>query len=595
MPSPKPSTKRAYKRSTVLWPLALIVSLVILKTAFEHHPAIRRLEDGTYQFMHRKLVREGIRERPDVLVIDISSKIPQKIQERDGRTERVTPREPLEKLIRVFADLGARSIGIDIDFSPEGGRWKDPGDPEFFDRCLQLRDEKGIPILLGVERTRTQPGKWLGDDRYMTLAAAIASPVGAHQQAVLWFSPDKAHAPLLSMGAGLAGYELSYTGEHSFWSWAVESITHVQRQPGLQSAEFTIDFASLDLIEYGALTVLTADEFADMKDKIHGRMILIGDTRPVAGDLFPITGLGEIPGVFLHACAAHTLARHPLYHLTLWGRIVLDIVTGALLFGMVQLSLWLAKRNHSHFVHAEHLLSYILAVLAIVIVSVVSLYWVHKTRLLWTDFLLFCAGLLAHPIVDSVVAGGRRLLAFRPKFFIQSAATSGLILVISLCTACEQKSERAVQASAPAEISEKSPVLPSNPTPAYNPAGRRNAVEVSEKGPPPRSRPTPAYTPAGRLALGSSLDEQPAAGTLATETSFTREHSLEPFRTTGQTSQAISLAPATAPTAGQTSQSIISLAPPVRSAGSPSAETIMSAPAVQPAAVARPPARPPRP
>lgn len=481
MASPRPSIKRAYKRSTVIWPLALIASLVIIKTALEHHPNIRRLEDWTYQSLQQELIDHGIKERPDVLVINISSKIKQKTWERDGQTVRVTPREPLEELIRVFADLGAKSIGIDVDFSPQGGQWMDPGDPDFFDRCLKLRDEKGIPILLGVERTRTHPNKWLGDDRYMSLAAAIASPVGAHQQAVLWFSADEARAPLLSMAAALAGYKLRFDGKHSFGDYLVESISHVQRQPGLPSTEFTIDFASLDLIKYGALTVLTREEFADMKDKIQGRMILIGDTNPVSGDLFEVTGLaGQIPGVFLHACAAHTLARRPLYHLTLLGRIIIDVVTGVLLFGAVQFSLRIARRHHSHFAHAEHLLSYIFAVLATVVVSVISIYWVHKTRLLWTDFLLFCAGLLAHPIVDSVVAGGRRLLAFGSNYFVRPAVTSVLILMLAASSACEQKTESvAPESKALAQAVQKDSTLPPSPTP-YVGAGRTAASSPSE-------------------------------------------------------------------------------------------------------------------
>jgi CHASE2 domain-containing sensor protein len=471
MGAPIPQTKRAYKRSSLIWPFALMTGLVILKTAFEHHPRVMKVEAWTYQQLQRKLVHEGVKERPDVLVINISSKIKQAIVDQNDRSEFVTPREPLEQLLRVFTDLKAKSIGIDIDFSPKEGRWMDSGDPTFFDRCLKLRDDSGIPIFLGVDRTRGRADKWLGDDRYMSLAAAIASPVGEHQQAVLWFSPDKARTPLLSMAAGLAGFEFKFDGEHSFWSWAVESISRIRRQPDLFSTEFTIDFASLEWIKDNALTVLTPEEFADMKEKIRGRMVLIGDTKPDTGDLFNVAGLGQIPGVFLHACAAHTLARQPLYHLTLLGRIVIDVIMASFLFGLVQFSLWLARCNHSNFVHAEHPLSYLFAAIAVLVISVVSIYWVHKTRLLWTDFILFCAGLLAHPMVDSIVAVARRIITAVMNYYSRAAAAAALLLMLAATSGCEEKTVTAPPTDSISSAPQVS-VSPPSPTPAYSRAGR---------------------------------------------------------------------------------------------------------------------------
>jgi CHASE2 domain-containing sensor protein len=391
------------RRSSLVWSFAIIAALVVLKTLSENTQVAKHVERKTYELLQRRIVAGGTTIRPDVLVVDLA-KIKREPWERNGRSGVATPRAPLKQLVEVFADLGARSVGVDLDFSPKGGQFMHPDDADFFNWCLKLSDEKGIPILLGVYRTYKDPYKWLGDDRYMRLAAAITSRTVDHGLATHWIAVKKGRAPLPSMSAALAGEDVSLASrENSLWSWAVGSTWIVQLAPDLWTAESVIDFAPLQRIREDVLPTLNPESFRELKDKIKNRMILLGDAQPEAGDLFNVPGVtGAVPGVFLHACAANTIANEPLYSLTLPGRIAIDMILAIVIFVLVKFSHWLLLRFERDLAHAEHKLDVIFTFVTIVLVLITSVVFVRETRLLWTDFLLVCAVLLVQLVVDII-------------------------------------------------------------------------------------------------------------------------------------------------------------------------------------------------
>jgi CHASE2 domain-containing sensor protein len=401
-PKRHPSRKSLYRRSSLVWSLGTIFVLVGAKTFFDRKPFVQHLERKTYEFLQQRIVSGGTTDRPDVLVIDLSTIKPEP-WERDGRTGVVTPRARLKKLIDVLVELHARSIGIDVDFSPKDGQPMHPDDPGFFQECLELSENTGVDIFLGVYRTYEQRSKWLGDDRYINLAAAIASRTIDHGLATHWIAVKKGHAPLPSMSAALAGEDVGVASkEHSFWSWLVESTWIVQLGPNLWTGESVIDFSTLKRIREDVLPALPQDFYRAMPDRIKNRMILLGDAQPQEGDSFTVQGVtGAVPGVFLHACAANTIANIPLYSLTLFGRIVIDVLLAVLILALVRLSMWLLsfKRRPSH---AEHTLELIFTLVTIVLVFIVSVILVRQTRLLWTDFIVVCAVLFLHLVVDTI-------------------------------------------------------------------------------------------------------------------------------------------------------------------------------------------------
>jgi CHASE2 domain len=397
-PNSQIGSKPRSRRSALVVSISIMIALVVVKTLCENMGKVRELEEWTYQRLLKLIAAMGPTKRPQVLVIDIGEIKPER-WERDGRSDVVTPREPLERLTQIFADLEARSIGIDVDFSPENERFVHPDDPESFKRWLGLSEKKKIPILLGVYRTYNQPYKWLGDDSYMRLAALIGIPsIKSHDQAPHWMRVPNG-TRLRSMSAGLAGVDVNAGDSKSRWSWAVTSTSLVKRGPDVESKETTIDYSPLPWIRAEVLPVLDAGTYAKLKDKIKDRMVIMGDREPPKEDLFQ-TSAGLLPGVYVHACAANTIATEPLYRLTLRGRIAVDLGLALAIYLFVKISVLIGELFRRGTSHAENRLNVVFTGLVIVFVALVSTVFLKWTRLLWTDFILVCLVLLVQLAID---------------------------------------------------------------------------------------------------------------------------------------------------------------------------------------------------
>jgi hypothetical protein len=379
------------------WPIVTMFVLIGLKTWSEHWQPVEAAENWTYTVLQKRLAKAGTTGRQDILVIDLG-KIQPEHWEIAGKNGIATPRPPIRKLIEVLTDLGARSIGVDVDFSPENGELIHPDDKDFFEWCRERSKQTHIPILLGVYRTGLRPEEWLSDDRYLRLAAFIG--IKDPDRAVHWVIA-KGGFPLRSMGSALAGLTLDdlLQQKDSFWSWAVRPTS-------------IIDFSSLPRIRDDALHAIDPEFYRDERDKIENRMIVMGDTyrtehRAVDAtkkpDWFHPTAVDEqIPGVFLHACAARTIAAHrPIYELSLLGRASIDLFLAVFILFLVKFSLWLLLRSKFHTEHAEHRLDLIYTVSGIVVVFIVGFLLVRTTRLLWTDFILVCLVLLLQLLINS--------------------------------------------------------------------------------------------------------------------------------------------------------------------------------------------------
>lgn len=380
--------------------IAIMVALIVAKTISENIPKVREIEEGVYKRLLRQVIAAGRKSPPQVLVIDIGAIKPEP-REQDGHVDLITPRAPVEKLIQTFSNLGARSIGVDVDFSPDNGQFIDPGDPDFFKRCLELSKKTRIPIFLGVGRTFNHPNNWLGDDAYRRLAATIViRRLIEHDQVPHWVRVKEGDR-LRSMSASLAGVDIN-AAERSRWDWAIRSTSLVTSPSGIEAKETTIDYSPLPWINAEILPVFSNfEEYTKVADKIKGRMVILGDRHPPERDIFN-TSAGPQPGVYIHACSADTIATEPLYRLTHSGRFCVDLVLALAIFLFVQFSLLLRKLVKGSADHGENRLNVFFTGLVIAFVLLISFVFVDRTRLLWTDFLLVCAVLFIQLIVDVV-------------------------------------------------------------------------------------------------------------------------------------------------------------------------------------------------
>jgi hypothetical protein len=131
-------------------------------------------------------------------------------------------------------------------------------------------------------------------------------------------------------------------------------------------------------------------------------MVILGDGKVRGADAFIVPGRDEtIPGVYLHACAAYTFAREPMYEFKLVVRLALDFFLSLIVFFCIAVVRYQHLNDYRAFHYDKHR-SVIIYVIEIVILlaAVVFVYWLG---LLWLDFLLVAIALWLHPTFEKIV------------------------------------------------------------------------------------------------------------------------------------------------------------------------------------------------
>lgn len=349
--------------------VVIAVLLIIAKFGIEHVGWTHRIEALAFEFLQGQMLQFSCAERLPVLVIDLSD-IP-------GGKHKITPRKPLRDFIQAIVRYSPRAIAIDVDFSPGEDGWKDDNDPDFFDFCLEA--SKKVPIVLGVHRTReASAGTWLGVAKYKEMAGDMTLPVEVVTVPVRASKSKE----LPTLGAALA---------HAY--------TKSKRLPGpLPGLGFFVkDRDEATLVNYSKLYQLK-HETLPLKSYLpdigarffRDKMVIIGDagesteTRNVPGHL------ETIPGVYVHACAAHTLAIEPLFELTPRSRFWVDVVIALVIILIVA-----RYRNIRDEQYSEKL-RFKVIVRAIAVVIVVGVLFVRYAGVMWLDFFLVIFALLLH-------------------------------------------------------------------------------------------------------------------------------------------------------------------------------------------------------
>jgi CHASE2 domain-containing sensor protein len=418
MGPPVGNAKRWYQREWILT-FATIVAVLVLKTLFELTPWGQYLEDRAYEILLARFVAEGSKTPPGVLIVDISSIKPQP-WERNGVKGIATPRPPIQDLIEVLTErrereLPPKSIGADIDFSPENGELIHPDDLAFFEWCYNRSKNAKIPIVLGVKRAALRDEEWLADDKYQRLAGFIGVRTSDHwrdhwsDRATYWIWAGSGY-PLRSMGAALARAPLEQLmNDRKRWLITPTSIIDFGPLQPIQWEDIVhVHFTAAPPIQNSSID---KNEFrGQVRDRISNRIVLIGDAAQEDcdserdKDCFRVTGVSNsIHGVFLQACAAITItANKPINQLTLLGRIAIDSLLAIFVLIAVNVSIWVRRCFRLPVGRFEELWKdFIFTVLTIVIVIIAAISFISRTRLLWTDFIIVCLVLFFQFVVDA--------------------------------------------------------------------------------------------------------------------------------------------------------------------------------------------------
>src|SRR6185436_8414697 len=126
------------------------------------------------------------------------------------------------------------------------------------------------------------------------------------------------------------------------------------------------------------LPTISAKSIAEAREQFAGRMVLLGDATH-SEDYFPVPGHeSNVPGVYLLACAAYTLAVEPLFEFNLETRLILDIsIALVLILGVEGIRfLYVKERPGSRFYRAQGWFI-TLAIIVIFLLGAVIISWLH--------------------------------------------------------------------------------------------------------------------------------------------------------------------------------------------------------------------------
>jgi hypothetical protein len=373
-----------------------IVLLLGFKVAIEHTEIGKEIEHRGYLFLQRQLVAQP----ESIQIVDISD-LPASQIEIDGHTYVATSRAALSQLIQAIADQSPKAIGVDIDFSPDDQGYITPKDPEFFQFCLEL----GVPVFLGILRTQALPPElWLKEKSYQPLAANIIIPNAStvRMPAALQTSPNFDSGPTIS--AALAGaFEAAHcrTGEQFRRAGLADQFSVKELGEGGSVTEFLVDYGPLDHLIEKRLRTSDPNEIKKNGKLFENKIVLIGDgTLGASEDTSVVPGKSQpISGVYVHASAAYTLTKMPLYELNWKGRLVIDVVLVAIVLLLVALVKFIFRKEREKRIATERI-QLIFIGMVVAAAFGVGVLFVHETCVMWNDFILALGALVLHPSIE---------------------------------------------------------------------------------------------------------------------------------------------------------------------------------------------------
>jgi CHASE2 domain-containing sensor protein len=376
--------------------LGLLVTFLLVgaKVCFEHTTRGHHLEQWTYNLLHSHLPYFDRAEELPVVIVDIS-----KIQ--GGRGDAPTPRGDLKRLLTAIAAEKPSAIAIDVDFSPDGKGWITDDDPEFFDYCLELADETGVPVLLGIFRTKASPpDTWLGLPKFSRLAVALMAREGDVSRAPRWVQLEGGDRLRALSWAIASAHEPALPPTNQCNSLVFECSE--DRLPGTDSrpnehltvSDFLVNYSKLEELKRETLLTGSEQSVREFGERFRHRMVILGDALEFT-DPFVVPGHEQpVAGVYVHASAAYTLVQGALREFNHGFRIFLDVAISI----FISASLFFARggQKGSRRWRAR---SWIL-VSAVAVVLAAGVLLVRWYNVMWLDFLLVGFALLLHPKVE---------------------------------------------------------------------------------------------------------------------------------------------------------------------------------------------------
>ena len=421
------------QHETTNWLIALVVALLFAlgNYGLSHTSAGRWLEFKAYDLLHAGL--PDLDKDLPIVIVDIGE-IPAPV---DKPTSRKVLIEVLEQIVNVDGDKRPATVGIDIDCSPNGPI-STKEDQYFFAYCDDIRQgnipeiRKGgikrnpVPILLGVgRRAYNAPSDWFGYPKFIPLAANIrVNPDDTHltsrwtmeksDKKVKIYGTER----LLSMGQALAqAYADSRKEKLPAPTTIASMVETIPADPvikgdlevsGMENEEFEsrygflegvslVNYSKLDQMKGDPTKVVMENHHPKLSGKFAGKIVLLGDTEAL--DVFTIPGpIKPLKGVYLHASAAYTFLREPLYNLRHIWRGAIDLLLSVVLTILLAI-VDVKARAHPRRIQFKDFTRY--GLFGLMLLGCMLL--VRFTGIMWFDFIAIIVALMLEPPVEHYI------------------------------------------------------------------------------------------------------------------------------------------------------------------------------------------------
>ncbi len=385
---------------------AAITALLILvnKNFIEPTPWGHRAQSFAFELLQGRLSSFNPEEELPVVVVDISG-IPL-------TPEGYKDREKLIPLIKAIADEKPSAIALDIMVSPEAGQWRTQTDPELLKMGLELT-ERDIPVFFAVDKEMplANPEAFLGEARFANMAVTVAIYENDAKRIPLWVRDKTRGEKLPSLSLALARIERKKNPEKvslpQLPDWSIETIDDFPGKLGtdkdIEYADALVNYSKFEAIQQTDLLTRSASSVKEFGRKFKNRYIILGNGAVTGPDDFAVPGrLEEVSsGVYMHACAAYTLMREPMYEFKPLVHFVADVILIGFILLTVAFLRWrhLGDKTRFPWQDVQRKLVWgsgaLVTFLAFLLVSVAGV--------LWLDFILIVVALFLHPWVEKML------------------------------------------------------------------------------------------------------------------------------------------------------------------------------------------------
>ena len=369
----------------------------------------------------------------------------------------VTDRAPLSCFLAGLAlsrnkDSPPLVVGIDINFHNTNGRFLHPDDYKFFEFCLNLEnkslDNKAIcdrwkttdevagptnaepaktaplTIYLGVyQAEHLPPEQWLAVKDYASLAANMAVPREDQGHLYYELGTKGRNDQLPLLGAALVRSSPDYVLQEPGWPLTIFTEPENLKRGEFDASgkTFLVDYSWLKAIEDSKKSLNDFRSLADFRE-LEGKMVLLGDVEGAQiRDAFVVPGSKlAVPGVYLHACAAATLAVRPLYELRPLARDGADLVLAICVLVWLAWQRARAARSGRGLHQVAPPSAFGLVAAAVIVTSLLLV----KLQVFWPDALIVALLLAIHPLAEWAWHIGSHAF-FVSRFFDRGTPSQG--------------------------------------------------------------------------------------------------------------------------------------------------------------------------